>query len=77
MIAGGVRAEFIGAEGRRLFALLRMPDLATGECTLVVPPFAEEMNKSRRLITYFSQHARRQGRGTLCIDLSGNGASEG
>ena len=77
MIAGGVRAEFLGAAGRRVFALLRAPDLATGECTLVVPPFAEEMNKSRRIITDFAQHARRQGRGTLCIDLSGTGDSEG
>lgn len=77
MIAGGVHAEFIGAGGRRLFALLRTPDLATGECTLVVPPFAEEMNKSRRIITDFARHAQKQGRGTLCIDLSGTGDSEG
>ncbi len=77
MIADGVRAEFIGATGRRVFALLRTPHLATGECTLVVPAFAEEMNKSRRIVTDFARHARQLGRATLCIDLFGTGDSEG
>jgi len=74
---GGVRAEFIGETGRRLFALLRTPDLTTGECTLVVPPFAEEMNKSRKLVTDFARHERGRGRGVLSVDLSGTGDSDG
>lgn len=72
-----MRAEFIGAAGRRLFVLLRAPSLPEGECTLVVPPFAEEMNKSRRIVTDFARHARLQGRGVLCVDLAGTGDSEG
>lgn len=72
-----MRAEFIGEPGHRLFALLRAPDQGTGACTLVVPPFAEEMNKSRRIVTEFAQHEREQGRGVLSIDLSGTGDSEG
>ncbi len=77
MTTGGVRAEFIGEAGHRLFALLRTPDLAQGECTLVVPPFAEEMNKSRKLVTDFVRHERSKGRGVLCVDLYGTGDSDG
>lgn len=77
MNPGGVRAEFIGETGRRLFTLLRTPDTASGECTLVVPPFAEEMNKSRKLVTDFARNERRRGRGVLCVDLYGTGDSEG
>lgn len=77
MTSGSVHAEFIGEAGRRLFALLRTPSSSSGECTLVVPPFAEEMNKSRKLVTDFAQHEQRKGRGVLCVDLSGTGDSEG
>lgn len=77
MIDDGLRAEFIGAAGRRVFALLRTPALATGECTLVVPPFAEEMNKSRRIVSDFARRARIEGRGVLCVDLAGTGDSDG
>lgn len=77
MTSGGVRAEFIGETGRRLFALLRTPDLTSGECTLIVPPFAEEMNKSRRMVTDFARHECRKGKGVLCVDLSGTGDSDG
>jgi len=77
VISDGVRAEFIGEAGRRLFALLRTPSVASGECTLVVPPFAEEMNKSRRLVTDFARRERSKGRGVLCVDLFGTGDSEG
>ena len=77
MTTAGVHAGFIGEAGRRLFALLRTPDGPGGECTLVVPPFAEEMNKSRRLVTDFARHERSKGRGVLCVDLFGTGDSEG
>lgn len=77
MTSGCVHAEFVNAGGRRVFTLLRTPDMAGGECTLVVPPFTEEMNKSRRLVTDFVQHARRDGRAVLCVDLSGTGDSDG
>ncbi|MGE0581075.1 MAG: hydrolase 2, exosortase A system-associated [Steroidobacteraceae bacterium] len=73
----GLRAEFIGAAGRRLFVLLRTPGIATGECTLVVPPFAEEMNKSRRIVTDLARRMCSEGRGLLCVDLAGTGDSEG
>lgn len=77
MTTAGVRAEFIGETGRRLFALLRTPNEPGGECTLVVPPFAEEMNKSRKLVTDLAQHEYRRGRGVLCVDPFGTGDSDG
>lgn len=77
MTGQSVRAEFIGEAGRRLFALLRTPERSNGECVLVVPPFAEEMNKSRTLVTDFARHERSRGRAVLCVDLFGTGDSEG
>lgn len=57
--------------------LLRRPDGPVRKCTLVVPPFAEEMNKSRQLITRYSQHCCARGEALLCVDLFGTGDSEG
>lgn len=72
-----MQAEFVGASGRRLFVMLRAPVLASGECMLVVPPFAEEMNKSRRLVTELARHACRGGKALLSVDLYGTGDSDG
>lgn len=72
-----LRAEFIGEAGHRRFALLRTPRGASGDCTLVVPPFAEEMNKSRRLVTDFARRECDRGAGVLSVDLFGTGDSEG
>lgn len=77
MSSGSLHAEFIDAAGGRLFALLRTPDVSEGECTLIVPAFAEEMNKSRRIVTDLAQHERARGRGLLCVDLHGTGDSDG
>lgn len=77
MTGQSLRAEFIGAAGRRLFVLLRTPEQTTGECVLVVPPFAEEMNKSRKLVTDFARHECQRGRAVLCVDLFGTGDSDG
>lgn len=44
---------------------------------LVVPPFAEEMNKSRRMLALLARAAARRGVGTLQLDLYGTGESEG
>lgn len=72
-----MHAEFIGESGRPIFALLRTPRAPTGECMLVVPPFAEEMNKCRRMVTDLAKQAGRDGRAVLCVDLCGTGDSEG
>lgn len=44
---------------------------------LVVPPFAEEMNKSRRMFTLLAQRLSEIGVGTAIVDLFGTGDSEG
>ena len=44
---------------------------------LIVPPFAEEMNKSRKLLTDVSQGLAARGVATLLPDLYGTGDSEG
>lgn len=44
---------------------------------LIVPPFAEEMNKSRRMFALLGQAAARAGYGVLLVDLAGTGDSWG
>lgn len=72
-----LRAAFIGEAGSRLFVLLRSPPGPGGECTLVVPPFAEEMNKCRRIVSDLARRECDKGRGVVCVDLSGTGDSDG
>jgi exosortase A-associated hydrolase 2 len=44
---------------------------------ILVPPFAEEMNKSRRMFTLLAQSLKSRGCGALIPDLYGTGDSEG
>jgi len=65
--------------GRRgpLFALWFDPDAAGDQAILVVPPFAEELNKSRRMLALQGKSLARAGRGLLAVDLHGTGDSAG
>jgi exosortase A-associated hydrolase 2 len=75
---GSISGHFLGAPGRRIFALLREPaGRPRGGTVLVVPPFGEEMNKSRRMITETAQRLCDAGRPVLLPDLYGTGDSEG
>jgi exosortase A-associated hydrolase 2 len=75
---GSLSGHFLGAPGRRIFALLREPaGRPRGGTVLVVPPFGEEMNKSRRMITETAQRLCDAGRTVLLPDLYGTGDSEG
>lgn len=47
------------------------------EWLLVAPPFAEELNKSRRMLALLGQQAAATGRGVLLVDLAGTGDSWG
>lgn len=71
--------EFVGAAGRRIFLLLREPAVADGNrgSVLVIPPFGEEMNKSRRMITETAQRMCESGVAVIVPDLFGTGDSEG
>ena len=44
---------------------------------VIVPPFAEEMNKSRRMFALLAERLATLGVGTALIDLYGTGDSEG
>jgi len=47
------------------------------EWLLVVPPFAEELNKSRRMLAMLGRQAAAAGWGVLLVDLAGTGDSWG
>ena len=70
-------AEFVGDAGQRIFVLAHHPEQFSGNCILVCPPFAEEMNKSRRMMTELAQHLIKEGKGLVIPDLFGTGDSEG
>lgn len=67
---------FVDAGDRRIFIQRREPQRARGECVLIVPPFAEEMNKSRKMLTEVARGLSARGITTALPDLSGTGDSE-
>jgi len=71
-----VSGHFLDGAKGLLFALRRGPPDPRG-CVLVVPPFAEEMNKSRRMITRVGQALDARGVATVLPDLHGTGDSAG
>ncbi|MBT8144916.1 MAG: hypothetical protein KJO55_09465, partial [Gammaproteobacteria bacterium] len=46
-------------------------------CIVIVPPFAEELNKCRRMMALLGRAASDAGMGCCYLDLSGTGDSEG
>lgn len=44
---------------------------------ILLPPFAEEMNKSRRMLSLQAREFARQGIGAMLLDLFGTGESQG
>jgi exosortase A-associated hydrolase 2 len=76
---GSLSGHFLGEPGRRAFVLMREPAEAAGSggSVLVVPPFGEEMNKSRRMIAETSLRLCEAGWTVALPDLFGTGDSEG
>lgn len=70
---------FMAGRAGRLFALHNPPSSATptGEAVLFVPPFAEEMNKARRMYALMARRLSALGYGSLHVDLYGTGDSQG
>lgn len=69
---------FIDGPRGRLFAIRRRP--AAGDRVLdivVVPPFAEEMNRSRRMVALLGARLAARGVGSLAVDPFGTGDSAG
>lgn len=73
-----ISGQFVGAPGRRIFVLQRTPAASrVAGSVLFVPPFGEEMNKSRRLMAETAALLCREGVPVLLPDLFGTGDSEG
>jgi exosortase A-associated hydrolase 2 len=70
-------ANFIGPAGRRILVVARRPVGTARGCILLVPPFGEEMNKSRRMLALVAQGLAARGFVAALPDLSGTGDSEG
>lgn len=74
-----VEPWFMETDRGRLFAVHHRP-AAHAPCygqVLVVPPFNEEMNRCRSMVTLQAQALAAAGIGTLVLDLFGTGDSEG
>ena len=73
-----VTPYFIPAAEGNLFALYYAPELNENKhCIIHIPAFAEEMNKSRRMVAMQSRAFMQQGQSVLVFDLLGTGDSAG
>ena len=77
MTAGRIIACFLNGARGRILVVARFPASGSGRAVLVVPPFAEEMNKSRRMVTEVASRLVKSGIATIVPDLFGTGDSEG
>lgn len=68
---------FLPAPGGERFCILHMPSRACRGAVLYLHPFAEEMNKSRRMAALQSRALAAEGLAVLQIDLYGCGDSSG
>ncbi len=70
---------FLEGPTGRLFAIYfpPVPHQQNRGGLVYVPPFAEEMNQSRRMATLQARQLSKQGVGVLLLDLYGTGDSEG
>jgi exosortase A-associated hydrolase 2 len=76
------RPFFLEAQGRRLYAIHFSATSAAGtggprRAALVLAPFAEEMNRSRRMMTLQAETLAARGIEVLVFDYSGTGDSGG
>jgi len=65
-----------GTKGK-LFCIFFEPETNLEAITLIFPPFAEEMNKSRRMLSQQAGLLAGLGQSTLIFDLYGTGDSDG
>jgi exosortase A-associated hydrolase 2 len=75
----GVDAEpfFLGSGADRRFCLFHPPAGTCRGAVLYVPPFAEELNRTRRMAALGARRLAARGYGVLQIDLLGTGDSAG
>ena len=77
--ATGLHPFFLAGSAGSLFALFHAPrpGVPVRDGLIFVPPFAEEMNRSRRVVTLQAQALAARGHGVLVLDLFGTGDSAG
>ncbi len=70
---------FLDGRAGRLFSVYYRPEPARSECTglVFVPPFAEEMNRTRRMVSLQARELASLGVAVLVVDLYGCGDSAG
>jgi exosortase A-associated hydrolase 2 len=68
---------FLEAESMRLFCVYFPPAATARGSYLFVPPFAEEMNRSRSIVATQARALASRGFGVLLVDLLGTGDSSG
>lgn len=70
-------AFFLPSSSGQLFCLHYMPEKDLRSHVLIFPPFAEELNKCRRLLSTTASLLARSGFSVMLVDLYGTGDSEG
>jgi exosortase A-associated hydrolase 2 len=68
---------FLSRDNRQLFTLTLQPTGKPRAAIVFVPPFAEELNKSRRTVACQARQLAAQGYAVTLLDLSGTGDSGG
>lgn len=77
--AYGMTPLFLSGTKGKLFAIHFYPaeSWRSGKGVVLFPPFAEEMNKSRRMLALQARYLAAQGHEVLILDLFGTGDSQG
>src|SRR5258708_370959 len=77
--AGSVTPIFLAGTARRIFGLYHAPAKHARRrgALIYVPPFAEEMNRARRVAALQARALATVGVGVLLVDLFGTGDSAG
>lgn len=77
MSRGELRVRFLDGQKGRILCVLHKPDRPRGPAVLVVAPFAEEMNKVRKMLTQVAKELDLRGVGMVIADYYGTGDSDG
>lgn len=78
-VFGPAEVFFLNGRKGRLFTMYYPATVEENrhQAVIIVPPFAEEMNKSRRTLALIARGLASRGIGAMLIDLYGTGDSEG
>lgn len=69
--------QFVDSSGRRIFTLYFPAASAGDSSVLLIPPFADEMNKSRRMYSELARKLSSENYNVLMFDFYGTGDSDG